>query len=759
MLKRFKRFICLLIVCSMCLSSLNALAAASYVDVNDNFYDTNPIADWANKSTSSNASSERPIGESSAGVPPIPDGLPVANQTITPQVINTNIYIQEGQVIATCRISGEINNILSNYYVILNANRNGKSQDFYLSCYNDDASKNLLDFAGWFPLEEFLSGEKYEFIITLRSISNNVIADRGNSTNLLIPVRQELPIPSKYYNELRASTTQVTVSVGSKIRWRDYVTFTACYSDGTTKDATYLVGHSTKDNAIATAPIEEAYIYGHKVGTTTVYFGWTDDELCTYQQAEVIVNVVEAPKPVITPSPSATNNNGNSTSSHVLKNSNIIEIKQLMKTIMTRMGVSFSSNFDFSSDNKDSAYYIYLSVILGKGQNGYGITYINEYSSDEYVLQVLKRIESKEIVKYRYLAGSEEQIKNEVRAGKDDNEIARAYQFVSMYKNYLNTRANEITNTRVGANRANLTIAQLQQILDNIDNNYNKELCYIQYLMFQNTVFQNADYNTVIVPLYNGVVNSQPIDSNTLDKIVKSIKAQDVFINDYFNVATRENIKNTITFIIDFIPAVGDGKGIIEGVIGKDYVTGEPLSWFERGLSILCLAEIRDIGKLGKVSEKIKHFYKGIDETTAFGRLKSFSESAVKKVDNVNDICKNGNATSKYLGKSYSGIRNSALDFTDKNGSTLLGHYTQHKEDFTGLNNVEEYLKGARSFLEKQPTLSTRSFVSNDGWYYRYDIATNEFGIINKYGGISTYFKPKNLIGYWLEQIDKYAPK
>lgn len=37
--------------------------------------------------------------------------------------------------------------------------------------------------------------------------------------------------------------------------------------------------------------------------------------------------------------------------------------------------------------------------------------------------------------------------------------------------------------------------------------------------------------------------------------------------------------------------------------------------------------------------------------------------------------------------------------------------------------------------------------------------AINEFGIINKYGGISTYYKPENGELYWLEQIEKYAPK
>lgn len=37
--------------------------------------------------------------------------------------------------------------------------------------------------------------------------------------------------------------------------------------------------------------------------------------------------------------------------------------------------------------------------------------------------------------------------------------------------------------------------------------------------------------------------------------------------------------------------------------------------------------------------------------------------------------------------------------------------------------------------------------------------ATNEFGIIAQFGGISTYFKPGEGMAYWLEQIEKYVPK
>jgi len=61
--------------------------------------------------------------------------------------------------------------------------------------------------------------------------------------------------------------------------------------------------------------------------------------------------------------------------------------------------------------------------------------------------------------------------------------------------------------------------------------------------------------------------------------------------------------------------------------------------------------------------------------------------------------------------------------------------------------------------LQKSPTPTTQSFVSPEGTYFQYDTATNEFGIINQYGGISTYFKPDIGLSYWLDQISKYAPK
>lgn len=112
--------------------------------------------------------------------------------------------------------------------------------------------------------------------------------------------------------------------------------------------------------------------------------------------------------------------------------------------------------------------------------------------------------------------------------------------------------------------------------------------------------------------------------------------------------------------------------------------------------------------------------------------------------------------TVKGTGKSYEGTRNLGADF--KNGKRLTSHFMDHGGDFR-YKTEEEYLAGARNFVKKKPTTTTQSFVSEGGTYFRYDIKTNEFAIVNQYGGISTYFKPENGLNYWIDQVNRYKPK
>lgn len=133
----------------------------------------------------------------------------------------------------------------------------------------------------------------------------------------------------------------------------------------------------------------------------------------------------------------------------------------------------------------------------------------------------------------------------------------------------------------------------------------------------------------------------------------------------------------------------------------------------------------------------------------------SFFQKRGIDLDNYKSKESLGKSGSNFKGQLYNGTRNPDVDFVNGKGkSTLNKHAGKH-----GYTSPEEYLKDARNFLEKKPTSTIQSFVSNEETYFRYDTATNEFDIINEYGGIFTYFKPENGMAYWLEQIEKYAPK
>ena len=118
-------------------------------------------------------------------------------------------------------------------------------------------------------------------------------------------------------------------------------------------------------------------------------------------------------------------------------------------------------------------------------------------------------------------------------------------------------------------------------------------------------------------------------------------------INDYikdlieggqfdYEVAWKKNA----SLVIDLIPVVGDAKGIIECVVGKDLITGRELSGLERGLCALSIIPlIGDGGTLikagvkGGVGSALKVLGKAGAENVAF-----YMGSAVMEEAGVNPL-------------------------------------------------------------------------------------------------------------------------
>lgn len=84
-------------------------------------------------------------------------------------------------------------------------------------------------------------------------------------------------------------------------------------------------------------------------------------------------------------------------------------------------------------------------------------------------------------------------------------------------------------------------------------------------------------------------------------------------------------------------------------------------------------------------------------------------------------------------------------------------HFIKHPE--YGAQNADEYEEMGMNFLSKPMSGTMEDFTNKNGYYFRYDYATNDFSTKNPDGIIETYFKPVEGSKYWEEQKKKYKPE
>lgn len=73
--------------------------------------------------------------------------------------------------------------------------------------------------------------------------------------------------------------------------------------------------------------------------------------------------------------------------------------------------------------------------------------------------------------------------------------------------------------------------------------------------------------------------------------------------------------------------------------------------------------------------------------------------------------------------------------------------------------NEKEYKARAKEFLSTPLTGGIDEMITPDGHRYRYDWKTNEFGVANTLGNVSTYYKPKGGAEHWKEKVEKYGKR
>ena len=75
-----------------------------------------------------------------------------------------------------------------------------------------------------------------------------------------------------------------------------------------------------------------------------------------------------------------------------------------------------------------------------------------------------------------------------------------------------------------------------------------------------------------------------------------------------------------------------------------------------------------------------------------------------------------------------------------------------------GAKNEREYERKAVEFMSK-PLGENMEEMMVEGKRYRYDYSTNEFGVVNPSGDISTYYKPDEKEKFWEGTVEADGKK
>jgi hypothetical protein len=113
------------------------------------------------------------------------------------------------------------------------------------------------------------------------------------------------------------------------------------------------------------------------------------------------------------------------------------------------------------------------------------------------------------------------------------------------------------------------------------------------------------------------------------------------------------SLTNILSSALDFVPVIGNVKGLYESLSGKDMFTGEDLPNSERALSFVSILPFGNLFKSGKHFKNGQKFLKAAKRAQQAGKIKNainFAKAgarAMGKAEAVQKTIKNG---AKFLG-------------------------------------------------------------------------------------------------------------
>ncbi|WP_221637523.1 pre-toxin TG domain-containing protein [Listeria immobilis] len=207
--------------------------------------------------------------------------------------------------------------------------------------------------------------------------------------------------------------------------------------------------------------------------------------------------------------------------------------------------------------------------------------------------------------------------------------------------------------------------------------------------------------------------------------------------------------------IADLFTPIGDGARVMTG---EDPITGDKLSWGERGLSLLFIIPLAKVGKYG--SKGFKFVYEGIEDANKIhkkaDKVKEAEKSTKKVSGAIDDIPKNiEDKLTPAQKKSVKKINNNVNDHLtegdfsgtkrDLEGNPVpkKGEPGKHWDHLDEMLNTHKSLKSSKRSIEnslKNPNLpkDVRIFLQNElkkanDSLKKIDDLFNEFGGIDKW--------------------------
>ena len=106
--------------------------------------------------------------------------------------------------------------------------------------------------------------------------------------------------------------------------------------------------------------------------------------------------------------------------------------------------------------------------------------------------------------------------------------------------------------------------------------------------------------------------------------------------------------EDIISVVLDFIPLVGNIKGLEEALLGLDLITGKNLTTAERFLSFIGAIPLGNSLKNGKHLKNSQKFFKAAERARKAGKLRNFinfskaAARALKKAEKFEKLAKSG---------------------------------------------------------------------------------------------------------------------